>query len=212
MVVQSKTQLSEKLLLLHKNLTQAMNYRLLLAHNALSRLRQHAVFVRAQDSIARRQQRVDDLVYRLAQAQSRLDKNLLHRVESLNARLRHHDMRVRLGDTRRQLESLMSELETSVSRLVVARSIAVERLAAALFRASETGLLRRRSRWERLQSGLQALSPRAILDRGYALVFDSAGHLVKEATQLKPGDEVRAQLAGGQFTAEVGSVSDEQLE
>ena len=209
-VVQSKTQLSEKLLSLHKHLTQAMNYKLLLADKALSRLAQHAVFVRAQDSIARRQQRVDDLVYRLAQAQSRVNKNLLRRVESLDARLRHHDMRVRVGDTRRQLESRTSELQAAVSHLVVARSIEVDRLAAALSRALETSLLRRRSRWERLQSSLQALSPRAILDRGYALVFDSMGHLVKDATHLKQGDEVRTQLARGRFTAEVGSVSDEE--
>ena len=50
-------------------MAQAMNYKLLRAHNALSRLAQHAVFARMQDTIARRQQRVDDLVFRMAQSQ-----------------------------------------------------------------------------------------------------------------------------------------------
>ena len=63
--------------------------------------------------------------------------------------------------------------------------------------------MRKQSRWERLHSSLNALSPKAILARGYALVFDAAGNLVKEAAQLKTGDAVRTQLAQGEFTATV---------
>ena len=48
-------------------------------------------------------------------------------------------------------------------------------------------LLRRRARWQQLHSSLEALSPKAILARGYALVFDDEGRLVKQAAQLKPG-------------------------
>jgi exodeoxyribonuclease VII large subunit len=70
-------------------------------------------------------------------------------------------------------------------------------------------LLRRRSRWERLHSNLQALSPKAILARGYALVFDATGHLVKQAAQLKAGEQVRTQLGRGEFTAEVKLVDSE---
>ena len=46
---------------------------------------QHAVFARMQDSIARRQQRTDDLVFRLAQAQSRILKNQYRRIDALEA-------------------------------------------------------------------------------------------------------------------------------
>ena len=69
LVIRSKQELAEKLAALRKRMAQAMNYKLLRAHNALSQLAQHAVFARMQDSIARRQQRVDDLVFRMAQAQ-----------------------------------------------------------------------------------------------------------------------------------------------
>ena len=50
---------------------------------------------------------------------------------------------------------------------------------------------------------LEALSPLAILDRGYALVFDSAGVLLKDATQVKVGDEISARLAKGTVNATV---------
>jgi exodeoxyribonuclease VII large subunit len=43
----------------------------------------------------------------------------------------------------------------------------------------------------------------AILDRGYALVFDRDGNLVTDTAQLARGDVVRARVARGEFTAEV---------
>jgi len=70
-------------------------------------------------------------------------------------------------------------------------------------------LLHRRSRWERLHSNLQALSPKAILDRGYALVFDEKGQLVKQASELKVGVQVRTQLGTGEFTSTVERIKDE---
>ncbi len=42
----------------------------------------------------------------------------------------------------------------------------------------------RRSRLERATGQMDALSPLAILERGYALVFDASGKLVKDAARL----------------------------
>jgi exodeoxyribonuclease VII large subunit len=47
------------------------------------------------------------------------------------------------------------------------------------------------------------MSPLKILDRGYALVFDSAGRLVKDATQVNRGDEISARLARGTIISTV---------
>jgi exodeoxyribonuclease VII large subunit len=191
-------------------MAQAMNYKLLRANNLLSQLAQHAVFARMQDSIARRQQRVDDLSFRLAQAQSRLLKSWSQRLNGQERQLRQHDPRMRLAAMRRQLDSHSAEVNAAVHRMLVRRRTNVEQLTTALSRASETVLLRRRSRWERLHSGLHALSPKAILARGYALVFDQDGRLVKQPAQLKTGDQVRTQLARGEFTSEVKQVKDEE--
>ena len=57
LVIRSKHELAEKLATVRKRMGQAVNYKLLRAHNALSQLAQHAVFARMQDAIARRQQR-----------------------------------------------------------------------------------------------------------------------------------------------------------
>jgi exodeoxyribonuclease VII large subunit len=209
LVIRSKHELSEKLHGFYKRMTQAINYKLLRANNALSTLAQNAVFARMQDSVARRLQRVDDLGFRLAQTQSRVLKSYARRLEMLDAHLRQYDLRVRVGVMRRQLDARTTELASVSSRLFVSRRTQIDQLTVALQRAGETVLLRRRSRWERLHSNLQALSPKAILARGYALVFDAKGRLVKQAAQLKPGEQVRAQLGRGGFTAEVKLVDSE---
>lgn len=206
LVIRSKQELADQLAALRKRIAHAINYKVLRAHNALSQLAQHAVFARMQDSIGRRQQRIDDLSFRTAQAQARILRNLSRRLDEYEAQLRHHDLRVRAGAMRRQLDSRTAELISAVPRLLVRQRTGLERLTVALGRASETALLRRRSRWERLHSNLVALSPKAILARGYALVFDAEGRLVKHASQLRIGDMVRTQLGRGEFTAEVDQV------
>ena len=207
LVIRSKRELSEKLLTLYKRLTQGVNYKLLRANNALSSLAQHAAFARMQDFIGRRQQRADDLVFRLAQAQSRILKNQYRRIDALESQLRHHDVRVRTSVIRRQLAVQMAELNSALSRLLVGRGTELRRLTQALESVQLTMLLRRRSRWERVHSNLETLSPKAILARGYALVFDEQGHVIREATQVKPQQHVRTQLASGEFTSQVTQVT-----
>jgi len=64
-------------------------------------------------------------------------------------------------------------------------------------------LLLNKVRVERMARALEMLSPLAILDRGYALVFDGAGQLIKDASQVNSGDEIRARLARGEIRATV---------
>ncbi len=208
LVVHSKRELSDRLLGFHKRLTQSVNYKLLRANNELSRLAQHAVFVRMRDSIARRQQRVDDLQYRMAQANSRMLKVYGRRLELLDAKLRHHDLRVRTGAMRSRLDERTTQLNTAIARMMTTRSGELHRLSASLQHVEQALLSRRRARWERLHSTLQTLSPKAILDRGYALVFTADGRLVRDVSQVNSGDQVRAQLARGEFTARVETSAD----
>jgi len=63
--------------------------------------------------------------------------------------------------------------------------------------------MRNRSVLDQMERQLKALSPIAILERGYALVFDSSGNLVKDSTQVNAGDEISAKLARGQVRARI---------
>jgi exodeoxyribonuclease VII large subunit len=69
--------------------------------------------------------------------------------------------------------------------------------------AMRNQLLLKKLRLERMGRALETLSPLAILERGYALVFNSAGQLVKDATQVNLGEEISARLSSGEIRATV---------
>jgi exodeoxyribonuclease VII large subunit len=75
----------------------------------------------------------------------------------------------------------------------------------AIVSACRNLLLERKVRVERMDTALQALSPLAILERGYALVFDASGKLLKDAAKVKAGDEISARLAKGTVEAKIKS-------
>jgi exodeoxyribonuclease VII large subunit len=58
-----------------------------------------------------------------------------------------------------------------------------------------------------LAGRLHALSPLAVLDRGYALVLSREGALIRSTTQLAPGDALITRLADGSFTGHVETIA-----
>jgi exodeoxyribonuclease VII large subunit len=52
---------------------------------------------------------------------------------------------------------------------------------------------------------LDALSPLAVLERGFSLTRDADGHVVTRASQVKPGDSVEVKLARGTLDCRVQS-------
>jgi exodeoxyribonuclease VII large subunit len=184
-VIRSRQEVEEQVEEWHGRLQNAMRYRLLMGRQRLTELAQHGAFGRLMDLIRRRQQKVDDLTNRLAHAQRDLLEAQRRRFETLASAVRHYDLRLVLAGVGKELNGKV----------------------AAMAAAARNLLLQRRSRLERLTSQMEALSPVAILERGYALVFDSSGKLLKDAAQVKVGDDVTARLARGQIAATVNKKS-----
>ena len=181
LVIRSRQEIEDQAQTLRQRLARATRYHLLVLRQQLTELAQHSAFARMSDAIALRQQRVDDLVYRLATAERGLLARQRHRLDIASAGLRHHDLRRVLAGVRRDLQAQ----------------------TAALVASGRAQMLRHRSRLEQLEARLQGLSPLNILERGYALVFDDQGKLVKDAGQVHSGDKIRARLAKGEISATV---------
>jgi exodeoxyribonuclease VII large subunit len=180
-VIRSKQELQEAVSALRERLRRAMQYRLLYERQRVSSLEKNRVFSRMEDAIARRQQRVDDLRFRLESLARAQVSEASRRLELGVSRLRQRDLRQQLKMRERELVSRM------------------ETLSAATWRF----LMRHRSRLEQASGKLATLSPVAILERGYSLIFDARGTLVTNASQLSKGDAIRARLANGEMDARV---------
>jgi exodeoxyribonuclease VII large subunit len=181
LVIRSRVEIENQAEAVRERLVRAMERRLLEARHALMERAQHGAFARMMDLIRQRQQRLDDLTYRLERGVRQTLEQIRRRWETQAAAVRHYDLR-------RVLAGIRSELEAGT---------------AALGAAMRNQLLQNKVRIERMGRALEALSPLAILERGYALVFDGAGQLVKDAAQVKAGDEIRARVARGEIEAVV---------
>ena len=181
LVIRTRQEIEDAAAALHDRLTRAIRYRLLMGRQALTELSQHGAFARMMEVIRQRQQKLDDLTHRMELAQRNLLEKSRRRWEIVSSAIRHYDVRLVLTGMRKELDSRTMAL-ASVMRNV---------------------LLQHRVRSERFETALRSLSPLAILDRGYALVFDSSGNLLKDADAVKIGDEISARLAHGQIEAAV---------
>jgi len=181
LVIRSRQEVEEQAEGLRERLVRAVRYHLLMGRQALTELAQHGAFGRMMDSINQRQQKLDDLLHRLERAERQMLEQHRRRWEVAAAAVRHYDVR-------RMLAGIRQELDARV---------------AAIVAATRTRLLQGRSRLDQLSGQLEALSPLAILERGYALVFDSSGRLLKDSAQVKTGDEISARLARGTLSATV---------
>jgi len=181
LVIRSRQEIDAQAEDLNRRLERAVRYRLLMARQELTESAQHGAFARMMDGIHRRQQKLDEQRFRLEKAQRQHLERCHRRCENVSAAVRHYDARRRLAAIRQQLAAQVAKLAA----------------------VTQTRLLESRRALERETASLEALSPVAILNRGYALVFDANGHLLKDASRLKAEDELSARLARGRVRARV---------
>src|ERR1700729_525269 len=181
LVICPREQVIEQLSAIDHKLLQAMERQLLQARHALMERAQDAAFARMMDLIRQRQQKLDDLTYRLERGERQILERLRRQWETVSSAVRHYD-------ARRVLAGIRGELEA---------------VTAATAAAIRNQLLQNKVRLERMGRALEMLSPLAILERGYALVFDGTGRLVKDAAQVQAGQEISARLARGELRATV---------
>ena len=169
------------------------------------------------------------LSVRARQLASAFDRSLTdrrNRLDWLQRRLAQRDPRIEL----RQRSQRLDELEQRLGRLLVqqlrhrralvaqqsahlrqaspaVRLTAVKgrlRMARAAMDASLRHHLQHLRTQLRVAVGtLDAMSPLATLQRGYAIVSDSSGHVVTNASTLSSGQQIEARLAAGRVVARI---------
>jgi len=131
--------------------------------------------------LRQRAQRLDELEQRLTRL---MQQQLRHRrglVAQQAAHLRHASPVVRLAAVKGRLQVARASLESALHRRL-------QHLTTQLRVAAGT---------------LDAISPLATLQRGYAIVTDAQGHVVTDARSLAAGQEIEVRLATGQVRARV---------
>jgi exodeoxyribonuclease VII large subunit len=127
---------------------------------------------------------------------------LARRVAELELRLVAR-MRGRLRELGHRLDALRRGLVHPARRLAEG-ALRLGELRGRLFAAALRSRERAARRLGELAARLDALSPLAVLGRGYSLAFrESDGAILREARQVAPGDAILVRLARGRLRAAV---------
>lgn len=127
-------------------------------------------------------QRLDELHMRLPRALAAIRQRDAHRLHALSLRLERHNPQQRLQRLAPRLTYLRQRLAQTIQ----------QRLAGGQARLAE------------LSRALDAVSPLATLERGYAIVSNAkTGTIIRDAQTVTPGSEVTARLAQGRLQCQV---------
>jgi exodeoxyribonuclease VII large subunit len=181
LITEAQHRIAEHLADQDHRLERAARFQLLQARQRLTRLPISRAEARMTTLIHRSAQRLDDFSLRLEAAASDQLRQRQRHVADLAAAVLRHDPRQGLAQASERLAACRTRLDRSLERAIHAS-------------ASTVGALDAR---------LHSLSPLAVLDRGYALVLDAQGGLVRSTAQLAPGDKIATRLSDGTFTSRV---------
>ncbi|HJV52473.1 MAG TPA: exodeoxyribonuclease VII large subunit [Noviherbaspirillum sp.] len=147
-------------------------------------------------------QTLDWLSRRLVSPASYIDRERL-KLQGLQTRLAHAT-RMPLNQARFALANLQHRLAARLPETAMPRA-RIKDHARCMAAAMHMQLAQRRQALEALHAQLELLNPQRTLERGYAMVLDAKGRIVRNPKDLHPRQAVTMRLAEG--SAEVGIAS-----
>lgn len=187
-VVASEEDVLRRIGQLSGKLAKQMEYTLLAAHADLQSLEMAPVFARFPARLRELRYRLDELDSRAA---SRVSVGLRSKISTLaetSGRLSPARMSAKVADNLRRLEMIEHMAKTATGELTAERYSQVDRLMARL----------------------DALSPLAVLTRGYSITQKTSGEIVRNAHQTSKGERVDIRLATGKIKAEVVAIEEQE--
>jgi exodeoxyribonuclease VII large subunit len=181
MITAAQHKIDEHLTQLLERLQRAARYMVMQARERFARVSIEAALARVGDNLNRRQQRIDELCFRMEAAWRGSFQRKSQRLQALASAIQRNNAAQRIQLMRERLENLSS-------RLTRAQLLANQKRGQNLLS---------------LERHLASLSPLAVLSRGYALVYDQSGVLVKNAAEVSEGEMLSTRLASGSLESRV---------
>jgi len=181
LVVQTRREFDKHIADLRQALSDQIRYRILVLSRRVHELGASRGFRRPLDLLRQQRQRADEMTSRLALGlRARLEQSR-KRYTAAHLRIFRFDFRARISALRIRLERRATELGKRMERLVRIK----------------------RERLEKLLVQLEERGPLKVLERGYSIVTDATGTVLRDASAVSLGDSISIQLHKGKLTTEV---------
>jgi exodeoxyribonuclease VII large subunit len=181
LITEAQHKVAERVSALGLRLERAARFQLLQARQRIDSLHAERAEWQMGSMLNRLEQQLDESATRAEQLMRTRLQAGHHAVLVLAGRLMRHDPLRMLAETRERLASICVTLERTMERRVREMATHVHEAHARLY----------------------ALSPLGVLQRGYALVQDANGVLIRSTAQIARGDMVRTRLGVGAFLSRV---------
>jgi exodeoxyribonuclease VII large subunit len=181
LITEAQHRIAEHLTSQMHRLERAARFQLLHARQRFARLPVSRAEAHMTALLRTREQQLDELAARLEDAVGDPLRARQSHVDRLRAAVLRHDPRQLLGRARERLSANFARLHRVMERAIHSDAARVSALGARL----------------------HSLSPLAVLDRGYALVLDETGAVIRSAAQVAPGNLVTTRLSDGAFISRV---------
>jgi exodeoxyribonuclease VII large subunit len=188
LITEAQHRIAEHLASLNSRLDRASRFQLLQARQRLTRVPAARAESRIMTTLHRLEQRLDDTNLRMEANVNWQIRERQRHVAELSASVLRHDPRQQLAHARQHFTAGATRMEHALRRT----------------------LHEQHTRLNSLHARLQSLSPLAVLERGYALVLDGNGALVRSMKQVHAGDQFTTRLSDGAFTSRVENAASTQ--
>ncbi|HEU5342070.1 exodeoxyribonuclease VII large subunit [Edaphobacter sp.] len=181
LVTAAQHRVEERIDSLTSRIHRAGRFHLMHARQRYAKLSPESVMERLRDAVDRRGQRIDELQLRFEAAARRSVQVQTQRLGVLTERLRSQNISHLIAAAERQLQSANERLRRAPIQTIAAFQIRLQRASAQL----------------------EALSPVAVLSRGYALIYAEDGGLLHSAADTATGQNIHVRLGTGSLDATV---------
>jgi exodeoxyribonuclease VII large subunit len=185
LITEAQHRIAEHVARLSTRLDRAAQFQLLQARQRFTRIPASRAESRVITTLHRLEQRLDDVNLRMEANLNWQIRERQRHVAQWSASVLRHDPRQQLSHARQLFAAGAARLEHAVHRTLHSH----------------------RARLQALDARLRSLSPLAVLDRGYALVLDQDGELVRSVKQITTDQALTTRLSDGAFTSRVESTA-----
>jgi len=225
-VVRSRQEFERHIESFFRDLVKEMRYVISERRHRLRDLQSHRGFRQIDVLLRRRRQQLDELSARLGVALRERLATAKQGLTRCSAQVLSFDLRARAAVLRRRIEQRQEILRAALERLITRKQrgfAAAHVRFARMDLPARVGRLRRivddrsrllAARIDRLMLGrrrrleaaalqLEERSPFQLLERGYAIAYDSSGKVLRSVNDVAIGDDISLRLARGQIDANV---------